>query len=262
MSKLIPLFSGSSGNSYYLASGGEGILIDVGRSAKQTLKALSDNNVDPRTIRAVFVTHEHCDHVNGVRVFANKLGIPVFSTRGTYDEMIKNGYADGKTDCRIIGSGGVDLDNMHIDSFPVSHDCAEGCGYRVDLGTAKFALATDLGYVSEAVENALSGCNAVVIESNHDLSMLRVGPYPYPLKRRIMSETGHLSNEMCASFLPKLVKSGAGRFVLAHLSKENNMPEIAYREALNTLTAEGMSVDLDYTLDVAPVVTNGKAVLF
>ncbi len=262
MSKLIPLFSGSKGNSYYLSSGGEGILIDVGRSAKQTISALLDNNIDPKTVRAVFITHEHSDHVSGVRVFANKFGIPVFSTKGTYDEMVKSGYVDDRTDCRIIGSGGVELYNMHIDSFPISHDCAEGCGYRVDLGTARFALATDLGYISEAVENALYGCDTVVIESNHDVNMLMLGPYPYPLKRRILSDMGHLSNGSCAGLLPKLVKSGTRRFVLAHLSQENNMPEIAYRESLNNLMSQGMSVDVDYTLDVAPVVTNGKAVLF
>ena len=262
MSKLVPLFSGSKGNSYYLSSGGEGILIDVGRSTKQIINAMSDNNIDPKTVRAVFITHEHCDHVNGVRVFANRFGIPVFSTKGTYDEMAKNGYIDGRTDCRVIGSGGVDLHNMHIDRFPISHDCAEGCGFRIDLGTAKFAIATDLGYISDEAENALIGCDTVVIESNHDVNMLRVGPYPYPLKRRIMSDMGHLSNEVCAALLPKLVKSGTKRFVLAHLSQENNMPEIAYRESLNMLMSQGMNVDIDFTLDVAPVVTNGKAVLF
>lgn len=262
MAKLVPLFSGSKGNSYYLSCGGEGILIDIGRSAKQTVQALCNNNIDISTIRAIFVTHEHSDHVSGVRVFANRYGIPVFSTKGTYDAMVKGNYVDGKTVCNIIDSSGVDLGNMHIDRFPISHDCAEGCGYRVDLGTAKFALATDLGYVSQEVEEALLGCDAVVIESNHDVRMLQVGPYPYMLKRRIMSDMGHISNETCASLLPKLVKNGTKRFVLAHLSQENNMPEIAYRESLNELMSRGMSVNLDYTLAVAPVVTDGKAIVF
>jgi len=262
MSKLVVLFSGSTGNSYYLSCGGEGILIDVGRSAKQTVQALCDNSIDIGSIRAIFVTHEHCDHVNGLRVFANKYRIPVFSTKGTYDAMVKNGSVDSKTDFRIIGSGGVDLDEMHIDKFHISHDCSDGCGYRVDLGVAKFALATDLGYISEEVENAITGCHTVVIESNHDENMLMMGPYPYPLKRRILSDTGHISNAACASILPKLVKNGTVRFMLAHLSRENNMPEIAYRESLNNLMQHGMSVNVDYTLDVAPVATDGKAILF
>jgi len=262
MAKLVPLFSGSSGNSYYLSCGGEGILIDVGRSAKQTTEALKANNIDVSSVKAIFVTHEHSDHVNGVRVFANKYKLPVYSTSGTYYEMLNGKYIDEKTDCRILDNGGVDLDCMHIDAFSISHDCAEGCGYRVDMGSVCFALATDLGYISTGVKDALTGCEAVVIESNHDVNMLQLGPYPYKLKRRIMSPQGHISNADCAALLPSLVKSGTKRFVLAHLSRENNMPEIAYRESLNELNLSGMTENSDFTLDVAPIVTNGKSIIF
>lgn len=262
MAKLVPLFSGSQGNSYYIASGGKGILIDVGRSAKQITTALNDNNIDISTVQAIFITHEHTDHAKGVRVFANKYSIPVFSTLGTQQAMRSLNLVDEKTDCHIISNSGVDLDTMHIDSFPISHDCAEGCGYKVTMSDVKFALATDLGYLSEEVENALMGCDTVVIESNHDVRMLQMGSYPYHLKRRIMSDIGHLSNAVCAEFLPKLVKSGTKRFVLAHLSRENNMPEIAYQEALNELTAKGMELNSDFTLTVAPVDTDGRSVVF
>ena len=262
MAKLVPLFSGSQGNSYYIASGGKGILIDVGRSAKQMITALNDNNIDISTVQAIFITHEHTDHAKGVRVFANKYSIPVFSTFGTNQAMKSLNLVDEKTDCHIISNSGVDLDTMHVDSFRISHDCAEGCGYKVTMNDVKFALATDLGYLSEEVENALTGCDAVVIESNHDVRMLQMGSYPYHLKRRIMSDIGHLSNVDCAEFLPKLVKSGTKRFVLAHLSRENNMPEIAYQESLNELTAQGMELNSDFTLAVAPVVTDGRAVIF
>ena len=262
MAKLVPLFSGSQGNSYYIASGGKGILIDVGRSAKQMITALNDNNIDISTVQAIFITHEHTDHAKGVRVFANKYSIPVFSTFGTNQAMKSLNLVDEKTDCHIISNSGVDLDTMHVDSFRISHDCAEGCGYKVTMNDVKFALATDLGYLSEEVENALTGCDAVVIESNHDVRMLQMGSYPYHLKRRIMSDIGHLSNVVCAEFLPKLVKSGTKRFVLAHLSRENNMPEIAYQESLNELTAQGMELNSDFTLAVAPVVTDGRAVIF
>lgn len=262
MSKLVPLFSGSQGNSYYLASCGRGILIDAGRSAKQITSALNNNNIDISSIQAIFVTHEHTDHIKGVRVFANKHSIPVFSTIGTYNAMKDSGYIDERTNCHIIQSGGVDLATMHVDSFPISHDCVQGCGYRVTMGDASFALATDLGYLSSEVEGALLGCDAVVIESNHDVRMLQIGPYPYPLKRRILSDTGHLSNAVCAEFLPKLVRSGTKRFVLAHLSKENNMPEIAYAESVNELCANGMNIDSDFTLSVAPVETDGSSIIF
>lgn len=262
MAKLVPLFSGSQGNSYYIASGGKGILIDVGRSAKQMTAALNDNNIDISTIKAIFVTHEHTDHAKGVRVFANKYSIPVFSTLGTRQAMRKLNLVDDKTDCRIIQSGGVNLDTMHVDSFPISHDCAEGCGYKVTMNDVKFALATDLGYLSEEVENALTGCDVVVIESNHDVRMLQMSSYPYHLKRRIMSDIGHLSNTVCAELLPRLVRSGTKRFILAHLSRENNLPEIAYQESLNELAAQGMKLNSDFTLGVAPVVTDGRSVVF
>ena len=221
-----------------------------------------NNNIELSTIQAIFITHEHIDHVKGLRVFANRHSIPVFSTQGTLREMERLNYVDEKTSCHLIQSGGVDLDTMHVDSFPISHDCAEGCGYRITMNDSSFALATDLGYLSGEVEQAMLGCDAVVIESNHDLRMLQMGPYPYPLKRRIMSEKGHLSNAVCAEFLPKLVKSGTKRFVLAHLSRENNMPEIAYRESLNELTINSMNIGEDFTLDVAPVETMGKSIVF
>ncbi len=262
MAKLVPLFSGSQGNSYYIASGGKGILIDVGRSAKQITSALNDNDIDISTVQAIFITHEHIDHTKGVRVFANKYSIPVFSTLGTRQAMRSLNLVDEKTDCHIISNIGVDIDTMHVDSFRISHDCAEGCGYKVTMNDVKFAFATDLGYLSEEVENALMGCDTVVIESNHDVRMLQMGSYPYHLKRRIMSDIGHLSNAVCAEFLPKLVESGTKRFVLAHLSRENNMPEIAYQESLNELTARGMELNSDFTLTVAPVVTDGRSVVF
>lgn len=262
MAKLVPLFSGSSGNSYYLGSGGKGILIDAGRSAKQLTMALNDNCIDISNIQAVFVTHEHTDHTKGVRVFANKHRIPVYATKGTVLAMENSGQIDSKTDCHILESCGVDLDNMHVDSFPISHDCAQGCGFKVTMKDSKFALATDLGVMTDEVKKALWGCDTVVIESNHDVRMLEVGPYPYILKRRIMSDLGHLSNEVCARFLPELVRSGTRRFVLAHLSRENNMPDIAYLESLNELTSNGMSLDSDFTLSVAPVQSDGRSVVF
>ncbi len=224
--------------------------------------ALQDNNIDISTIQALFVTHEHIDHVRGVRVFANKHHIPVYSSEGTLRAMIDGGYVDEKTDCRIIPAQGVNLDTMHIDAFRTSHDCAESNGFAVTMNDAKFALATDLGYVSQEVENALLGADAVVIESNHDVRMLQAGSYPYLLKRRILSDKGHLSNKTCAELLPKLIQSGVTRLILAHLSKENNMPEIALAESVNELAAHHMKENEDYTICTAPVASTGMAVVF
>ena len=245
-----------------MSNGGSGILIDAGRSAKQLTAALEANGIDPGKIEAIFITHEHTDHVKGLRVFANRHDLPVFMSEGTYGALVRGGYVDSKTRCHVIQSGGVDLSTMHVDRFPISHDCAEGTGFRVDMGDRAFALATDLGCISEEVENALLGCDVITIESNHDVNMLQMGPYPYVLKRRILSDRGHLSNTTCSQLLPRLVKSGAKRFILAHLSRENNMPEIAYRESLNELNANSMELMSDFTLMVAPVETDTSAVVF
>lgn len=262
MAKVLPLFSGSKGNSWYISHSGGALLIDAGRSCKQLTAALNDNGIDPKTIEAIFVTHEHSDHVNGLRVFANKYDLPVYMTEGTRKAVYKKKFADEKTRCYVIGDEGIDLSTMHIDRFPISHDCAEGCGFIVDMGGKKYALATDLGYISEEAERALTGCDAVTIESNHDVNMLTMGSYPYELKRRILSDIGHLSNAACSTLLPRLVKSGTTRFFLAHLSRENNMPEIALRESLNVLFDNNMHEMSDFTIDVAPEVCSGRAVVF
>lgn len=262
MAKVVPLFSGSSGNCWYVSNGGSGILIDAGRSAKQITCALEDNGISIGSIEAIFVTHEHSDHVKGLRVFANRHKLPVYMSQGTMNALYAGNYADEKTRCFVIGNEGVDLSSMHVDRFPISHDCAEGIGFRVDMGGKAYALATDFGYISDEVEKALTGCDVVTIESNHDVNMLRMGPYPYILKRRIMSDKGHLSNEACSGLLPELVRRGTKRFILAHLSRENNMPEIAYRESLNELNANNMKLMSDFTLDVAPDAPDGTAVIF
>ena len=262
MAKVVPLFSGSSGNSYYISSGGSGILIDAGRSAKQLTNALNENDIDVSSIEAIFITHEHIDHVKALKVFAKKLGVPVYMSEGTKTSLTDKGLIDDNVHSFIIGGEGVELSTMRVDRFPISHDCAEGIGFRVDMGGRKFAIATDLGYISKEVESALSGCDAVAIESNHDVTMLEIGSYPYILKRRILSDKGHLSNAACSAFLPRLVKSGTTRFILSHLSRENNLPQIAYMQSVNELAANSMKLMSDFTLMVAPPETDHSAVVF
>lgn len=260
MARLCPLFSGSSGNSYFIGARSGGVLIDAGRSARQLDGMLKVCGIDPLAIQAVLVTHEHSDHISGVRVFAKKYGLPVYGSAGTL-AAIEN-TVEG-ADLRDIGHG-VTLAGMEIQAFPVSHDCAQPTGYRVHTADGRnFCLATDLGYLSDEVKAALQGCDMVVIESNHDVELLRNGPYPYPLKRRILSDKGHLSNAVCASFLPELVKSGVRRFMLGHLSRENNRPQIALTAAENELNKAGFVRDVDYQLAAAPVEnTEGRTVIF
>lgn len=260
MARLCPLFSGSSGNSYYIGSRSEGILIDAGRSARQLDGMLKICNIDPLAIQAVFVTHEHTDHVNGVRVFTKKYGIPVYASPGTLRAI-----APQSQGTRLLPiEGPVEAGGMTVEPFPISHDCAQPTGYRVHTADGRdFCLATDLGYLSEEVKDRLSGCGLVVVESNHDVEMLREGPYPYHLKRRILSREGHLSNADCSAFLPELVRRGTRRFILAHLSRENNTPALALESARRALAQEGFVEDVDFTLETAPVEnSSGRTVVF
>lgn len=248
MARLCPLFSGSSGNSYYIGSQSAGVLVDAGRSARQLDLMLSACTIDPLAIHAILITHEHTDHVSAVRVFAKKYNIPVFASAGTLSAL-SDKLGETKT---YRMERDLQIADMTINSFATSHDCSEPLGFRIKTADSRtVVVSTDLGYISEEVENGLLGADFAVIESNHDLDMLRTGPYPYYLKNRILSTKGHLSNKECAKMLPKMAKSGTTRFILAHLSKDNNLPSIARNEALKALCSQNLTENQDFTLSVA-----------
>lgn len=254
MAKVCPLFSGSSGNSYYIGTGDWGILVDAGRTAKQMEAALAANNISISSVRAIFVTHEHTDHVKGLRVLASRHHIKVYSSMGTLEALNDMQILDGKFPCEAVSQQGVVEGDMEIRPFHTSHDSAESVGYRIALPNGRIVVvATDLGFVSDEVRESLAGCDVAVMESNHDVGMLQNGAYPYYLKRRILSHQGHLSNSACAQELPELVKQGTTRILLAHLSRENNIPQLAYQTALCSLLEQGMKDRDDFLLQVAPV---------
>ncbi len=224
-------------------------MIDAGVSAKKICTALEQREVNPESIAAIFITHEHIDHVAGVRVFAGKYKIPVYATEGTLRAMHSSGHLSG-VEYHLM-QGRTELPEMRICSFATSHDASESCGYTVLTADGrKIALATDMGYVTETVRKAIRGSDAVIIESNHDETMLRRGPYPPITKQRILSELGHLSNPACAAELAELVREGSTRFFLGHISQDNNTSELAYSTAYDALTKEGMKMGYDYTLSV------------
>lgn len=263
MPKLCPLFSGSSGNSYYLESAGKGILIDCGRNAKQIEAALGRFGADPKNIRAVFITHEHSDHINALKVFAARYKVPVYASNGTVSALEAKNLLSEKINIIPLSRDGIELDDFFVLPFRISHDCSEGYGFCVESQDGrKTAFATDTGIVTDEIINALTGCDTVVLESNHDVGMLQCGGYPYILKRRILSDVGHLSNESCAETAVKLVSTGTTRLLLAHLSRENNIPELAKQASLCELETRGMKQDIDFMLSVVPESGMAKPVIY
>ena len=241
------LYSGSEGNAALLTVGNTALLIDAGRTAKALTEALTRAAVAPDAIRAIFLTHEHRDHTAALNVFLKHHPVPVHTTAASAARLRQTG---GEALCACLVEHAPlfeeDVEGLHIASFETSHDSACCVGYRftfTENGTPhRIGYATDLGVVTPTVENALSGCEAVVIECNHDEEMLMTGPYPADLKRRIASRHGHLSNRDCAALCARLAAQGAKRFLLAHLSEANNDRALALGEVTAALAGTGAHV--------------------
>lgn len=246
MARFSPLFSSSSGNSMYIAASGSSILIDAGMSAKQLELALRRIDADPAQLRAIFVTHEHSDHVKGLSTFLKKYPLPVYGAEETLEFLDTNGVVPASCDLTALTPGREeDIGVFGVKAFPTSHD-VPCVGYRIHTPDEKtMTIATDLGVLTPAVHEALSGCDLVALESNYDLHMLRSGPYPYYLRARIESIRGHLSNDECAAKLLELIQEGCKKFALCHLSQENNTPMLALQTVFSTLGAAGVVPDKD-----------------
>ena len=246
--KICLLYSGSRGNSAFIEAGGARILIDAGKSAKALCSALCDIGVDIDSIDAIFVTHEHRDHVSALQTLSHKHSIPIHILLSSAEVFY--GLKDEKLcNCLNLKFGDtfeVDVKGLHVKAFPTPHDSRAAVGYRLtfceDGKEYSIGYATDTGYVTDAMRENLTGCFAAVIESNHDLDMLRDGPYPPELKQRIRSKKGHLSNPDCAAFAASLCESGTKHIMLAHLSEENNDPTLAYNEALSAIADETVTL--------------------
>ena len=246
MTTFCPLFSSSKGHCIYIGAPDGGILIDAGKSCRQTETALHNIGVAPDSIRAVFVTHEHSDHISGLRVFASKYGARVYASGGTLEALDEMQILNGEFDAYALGEQGTGVGSLFIRSFRTSHDSRESCGYVIAAESGeRVAIATDLGVLTPPVHEALSGCDLVALESNYDLHMLRSGPYPYYLRSRIESTRGHLSNDECAAKLLELVQEGCKKFALCHLSQENNTPMLALQTVFNTFGAAGVIPEKD-----------------
>lgn len=254
--KIYTLFSSSKGNCTYIKYGRDEFLIDCGVSARSIENALKQLDTSLSNINAIFITHEHCDHIRGVDTITKYFKMPVYAPQKCCD-YISTHMPPYKIPLELTSSNAIELKDTALCPIATPHDARGSVGFRIRAGEEKIGYFTDIGHLSEGVLRGLSGCRRVVIESNHDVEMLKNGSYPYPLKQRILGEFGHLSNTLCSKLLPHLVRHGCESFVLAHLSEENNRPDIAYNESLLSLNENGFSVNLDTAksvrLKVAPV---------
>lgn len=249
MINIHPLYSSSSGNMFHVETNKTNILIDVGVSYKAINEGLKSINKDISDINAVLITHEHIDHIKGLPLLCRKNNIPIYACGKTAD-LIEEELNEKNIENHIfkINYGqAYKIKDIEIEAFPTSHDAVMPCGYRICTNNDTLTFATDLGYVSDEVYENLSASNFAIIESNYDSTLLDFGKYPYPTKRRIKGNLGHLSNNDTAATITKLAKSGHKNFLLAHLSQNNNTPDIA----INTIKDTLLKNDIDFnTLNI------------
>ncbi len=250
MARLCTLASGSGGNSTYISTSGGDLLVDTGISCKALLAAIEQAGGSVDKLLAVAITHTHIDHIKGLKTFLKKTGLPIIASEDTLQYLTQKDILPPNTKA-ICTDSTVVLGNVTVTYFKTSHDAKGSGGYVVTMPDGRrAAVCTDLGVMTDTVRQNLLGCDTVLIESNHDVEMLRQGLYPPELKLRILSEQGHLSNNACAVELPTLLKSGTRRIILGHLSLENNTPILAQSAARSALAAAGAKED-DYLLQIA-----------
>ena len=238
--RLVSIASGSSGNVTYIGSEETHLLVDAGITNKRIEQGLNSLELSGRDLTGLLLTHEHADHVKGLNVLVRRSEVPVYATEGTLRALEKAGQLAGiprELLHEIRAEEAFRIGDIEILPFSIDHDAAEPVAYRLECGEKKAAVATDLGHYTELIAEHLKGLDALLLESNHDVRMLEAGPYPYPLKRRILGNFGHLSNENAGRLLAEVLHDGVKEIFLGHLSKENNLPELAYETVRQEITA-------------------------
>jgi len=262
--RICVLASGSSGNCTLVESDSARVLLDVGISWARVANALASIGVDPVSIDAIIVSHEHTDHVAGVGVAARKLRCPVYISFNTLTFAASRLKDVGREQIVLTDVGRpFSVNDIEFTAFPVPHDAVDPVGFTLKCNGLKVGIATDLGYPTNVVRHCLGACNALVLESNHDRRMLLSGPYPFELKQRIASRQGHLSNEQSADLLSKVIHKDLAFVFLSHLSEENNTPELAFNaaaEVLDKLSRRDVTLALTYRDHPSDVITIERGV--
>lgn len=253
--RLCSLYSGSSGNAIYVGSNHTNILVDIGVSKKKVVQALYSIDILPEEINAILITHEHLDHISGLGVFLRQFQIPVYATKKTI-EAIKNTNCLGKVDPtlfhEIIPERSFKIEEFRINPISIWHDAADPVCYTLTDGTKKISIATDMGDYDNHIVDALSDADAMLIEANHDIRMLEVGPYSYSLKQRVLGKYGHLSNERSGQLIKSLLNNHVKGVYLGHLSLENNYPDLALETVKTEIYDNPFSNDYrDFNISIA-----------
>ena len=246
--RMVSIASGSSGNCIYIGSDRTHILVDAGISNKRIEKSLNEIGIKGSELSGILITHEHSDHIRGLGVLSRKYGLPIYSTRETLEEiggMKSLGEISPELFCPICHDVDFYIGDLEIKPFRIDHDAANPVAYRIQNDKKSVAVATDMGHYSQYIVDHLQGLDAILLEANHDVKMLEAGPYPYYLKRRILSDYGHLSNENAGRLLSCILHDQMKHIFLGHLSKENNYEELAY-ETVRLEISEG---DTPYRAD-------------
>ena len=251
--KFCSLYSGSSGNSIFIASDNAKVLIDAGLAGKKIDDALKHIGEESSSIDGIFITHEHIDHIKGVGVLSRKYDIPIYANDNTWAVMEKNIGKIKEHNIRIMDRrSSITINDLEIRSFNIPHDAIAPVGYTVSSAGKNASVVTDFGVFTEEIRDNIIDSDIILLESNHDVNMLRMGPYPYKLKLRVLGENGHLSNEDCGSAIVSLLKNDKKKqIVLGHLSGTNNHPDLAYQTVVDVLSANGIRPGDDVTLQLA-----------
>ncbi|MFP4475561.1 MAG: MBL fold metallo-hydrolase [Desulfatibacillaceae bacterium] len=223
---LCALASGSKGNAVYVSDGATNILVDAGLSGKEIIRRMTLHGLSMEDVHAMVVSHEHIDHVRGVGVLARRFAIPAYFTRATWTAAPAS-LGEIPEVRRFVAGNTFPIGTLSVHPFSISHDAADPCGFTIKAGGVKVGIATDLGIATGMVRHHLRNCNALLLEANHDVAMLEQGPYPWPIKQRVKSRSGHLSNECARDLLSELLHDGLSHVILGHISQTNNLPEKA-----------------------------------
>lgn len=260
--KFCPIASGSSGNSIYVGTEQTHILFDAGLSGKKIEQGLDELKVSGKSLDALFITHEHNDHIKGAGILSRRFDIPIYATQGTWDGMIDSIGEIAQKNIKIIyGGENCVINDICVHPFNIPHDAAEPVGFSIFADKCKMTIATDLGHITDTIKENVIDSDILLLEANHDVEMLKNGPYPYYLKKRILGDNGHISNATAGELLSEIMNKKLKYIYLGHLSAENNIPHLAYETVAKILENNKIKLGTYLKMDMASRHSNSREII-